>query len=340
MYPLKRVLVPLGILLLVAGAALAAFWQPLAARFAPAPVSEKLTIAISPAYIGSGLLHIATAKGYLAAEGLEVTLQPHTSGSSALNAVVGNRAEVATVGDTPLMFMLTRKVPLAIVATIASATHSHGIVARRDRGISVSGELKGKTVGATLGTDAHFLLDVLLASNKIAPGDIQLKNLRPEEMAAQLAAGTVDAVATWDPWLSGASKAVGSGGITLFAEKGFSFGFHLVGQRAFVQQHPAAMKKLLRALLRAEGFLEQHPNEAHAIIVRAITKDLSEIDIVWSNFNLSLGLSQALMTMLEDQARWAIAGRYTDTLEVPKFLESIYADAMLAVKPEATSIVR
>jgi len=42
-------------------------------------------------------------------------------------------------------FAVTRKVLLPIVATIASGTHSHGIVARRDWGVSAAADLRGKT---------------------------------------------------------------------------------------------------------------------------------------------------------------------------------------------------
>ena len=49
---------------------------------------------------------------------------------------------------------------------------------------------------------------------------------------------------------------------------------------------------------------------------------------------------QGVLTMLEDQARWVIANRYTQAAELPNFLDTVYLDAMLAVRPESVSIIR
>lgn len=57
-------------------------------------------------------------------------------------------------------------------------------------------------------------------------------------------------------------------------------------------------------------------------------------------FSLRLTLSQSLLTLLEDRARWAIGNHLTEAAELPNFLDSFYLDAMLAVKPQAVSVVR
>jgi len=42
---------------------------------------------------------------------------------------------------------------------------------------------------------------------------------------------------------------------------------------------------------------------------------------------------------MEDQARWAIQNNSTDATEVPNYLDHIYIDALLEVKPEAIGII-
>ena len=335
----RRILILLSALAVIGGLAGAAYWPALKAWFAPPPAPEKLTLAVTN-YPGAGLVHLAAAQAYFAAEGLAVTLQSHTSGRSALDAVIANQAQIATVGDTPVMFSLTKQVPLAVVATIAQAVRSHGIIARRDRGIASAADLKGKTIGVTLGTDGHFLLHMILANQGIAAGEVTLKNTRPEQVATMLTTGSVDAIVAWEPWLSQASKAAGANSVAIYPEQGFGFGFHLVGQREFVRAHPLAMQKLLRALLRAERFLEQQPQVARAILIEATRSDPAFFDVAWPNFDARLMLRQGLLTMLEDQARWAIGNGLTDAREAPNFLEAIYLDALLAVKPQAVSVVR
>lgn len=315
-------------------------WQPVARWLRPPPTpTEKLTLAVSVTYPGSGLIHVAIANGYFAAAGLEVTLQPHTSGRSALEAVVAQQADIATVGDTPFMFALTQQVPVSLVATIANAARSHGIVARRDRGIAVAADLRGRTVAVTERTDAHFLLSVIAAGGGVQASEVNVERRRPEEMASALAAGQVDAIATWEPWLTNAREAVGDNAVVFLAEGSLTFGFHLAGRSDFVRAHPVAMQRLLRALLRAEADVTDRREHAKALIRTATGADPARFDAAWPNFSLKLGLSQGLLNMLEDQARWAIARGYAPGPAVPDFLAAIYLDAMLAVHPRAVSIV-
>jgi len=173
--------------LALAGAIFAVlFWQPIAKWMqpAPVPVSEKLTIAVINTYIGSGLVLIAANKGYFAAEGLEVALQPYSAGRAALEAVLKNEADMTTIGNLPIIFATLDKVPLSIVASIARAYKGAGIVARRDRGIAQATDLTGKRVGVSYGTDGHFVLGVILAESGMAPDSVNTQNIQPENLVS------------------------------------------------------------------------------------------------------------------------------------------------------------
>ena len=137
-----------------------------------------------------------------------------------------------------------------------------------------------------------------------------------------------------------ASKSAGANGMVIYPDKFFSFRLHLAGQRQFLHDHPAAMQKLLRALLRAEHLVEEEPQATRSIIAKYAKYDPASFDRLWPNYDLHLNLSQALLNTLEDQARWAIANDLADTKDMPNFLDVINPDAMLAVKPAAVSIVR
>ena len=329
--------------LAVAGAIITTvFWQPIAHWLRPGlpPAPEKLTIAVINTYIGSGLVLVAANQGYFAAEGLEVTLQLHGAGRTALSTVIEKRADMTTLGNLPVIFATLDKVPLSIIASIARAYRGAGIVARRDRGIARAADLRGKTIGVSFGTDGQFALGVILADHGIAPEEVKLENVQPEAIVAALSAGRVDAIATWEPLLGAAKKARDVPRVSFDLGSGFSFWFHLAGRREYVQQHPVTMQKLLRALLRAERYIERNPAEAAAIIVTDTRMDRAAFDAIRPNFELRLALMQGVLTMLEDQARWVIANRYTQAAELPNFLDTVYLDAMLAVRPESVSIIR
>jgi NitT/TauT family transport system substrate-binding protein len=96
---------------------------------------EKVTIAYSTASIGI-LMYIVFAKGYLAEEGLDALPQPHALGKLALDALIDGKADLATSGDTPIVFAVMNGEKITTLAAIQTADRNVAIVARRDRGIT------------------------------------------------------------------------------------------------------------------------------------------------------------------------------------------------------------
>ncbi|HLA34549.1 MAG TPA: NrtA/SsuA/CpmA family ABC transporter substrate-binding protein [Rhodocyclaceae bacterium] len=306
----------------------------------PLPPQEKLTIAVNNIYPGSGLLYVAAKQGYFTQEGLDVTFQPHSSGRDALKAALDKRAELGTVADIPVMFAAVAGQPVSIVATLYTASRTHGIVARRDRGIAGIADLKNKVVGVTLRTDSHFVLSTMLARQRIALSEVRIEDLAPEAMLTALQSGKVDAVSTWEPGLSTASKALGENGVEFRSEKRFVFNFNLAGQTDWVKANPGKIQGLLRALLRAKRFADEKPQQARTMIVDAIKMDPGIFTAIGPHYHFVVQLNQNLLLMLEDQARWAIQTKLTDRTVIPNFLDHIYMDPLTAVQADAVTIVR
>jgi NitT/TauT family transport system substrate-binding protein len=338
--PLKPA-VWIGSVVVILGMVAAAWiYSSLTAPRQPAGPPERLTIAVNSTYIGSALVLIAAESGYFKAEGLDVTLLPHTTGRAALDAALAAQADLATVADTPFIFAVMKGQPASIVATISAAAKDHGLVARKDRGIATAADLKGKRVGVTLGTSGHFLLDVVLTGHMTQSRQVLIANLKPEEIVDGLLSGKVDAVATWNPYLDELQKALGENGLVFYSDGGFQVTFNVAARQDFIRQHPEAMKKLTRALLRAETFAAERPADARTIMARATKTDLAAVSAAWSGYQLQVKLDQGLLTLLEDQSRWAIKNGYVDKTEVPNYLDFIYPDALAAVKPAALTIIR
>lgn len=89
-------------------------------------------------------MHIALKKGYLAQEGLDVTPKPHAFGKLAIEAIIEGKADLATVGDTPIMLAVMNGRKTMAHATIQTSSLNEAIVARKDRGIAAPGDLLGK----------------------------------------------------------------------------------------------------------------------------------------------------------------------------------------------------
>ncbi|MBI3284869.1 MAG: NrtA/SsuA/CpmA family ABC transporter substrate-binding protein [Burkholderiales bacterium] len=325
---------------LLLGSILGFYWQAIVAWVAsPSPPHQKLTLAVTT-YPGSGLAYLAAARGYFTEEGLDVTLLPYTSGRDALNATIERRADLGTVADLPVMYATMRGQPVSIVATIFTAGRAYGVIANRDREISSLKDMKGKVVGVTMRTDGHFVLSTMLARHRLALNQVRVENVPPEEMKAALQSGKVDAVATWEPWLSAANNALGDKGVEFRTDGGFVLDYNLAGSTEWVVANPDKIQRLLRALLRAKRFFDEKPKEAQAMIVGLMRIDPSTFDTVGPNYRFVVQLDQNLLIMLEDQASWAIQNKFSVQTAIPNFLSAINMDALTAVQPEAVKIVR
>ncbi|CDH46919.1 ABC transporter substrate-binding protein [Candidatus Contendibacter odensensis] len=152
---------------LVVLAVLAVFWL----RKPPPPPPELLVVAVANTQFGVPIL-VAVKQGFFAAEGLQVTLQRHPFGKPALEALLRGEAEVATVAETPIIFASFGKTPFSVIAHYMTSGE-HSLVARADRGIRQVTDLRGRRVGVSVGTSAHYFLHVMLSDQGLTEADVE-----------------------------------------------------------------------------------------------------------------------------------------------------------------------
>jgi NitT/TauT family transport system substrate-binding protein len=329
----------IGGLMLAASLAASYAWREWTSPERPAGPPEPMTMAANTSYAGTGLVFVAHVKGYFANEGLNVTLQSHTTGKAALDAALEGQAELATVADIPIMFAVTKGQPVSIVATIFTVERDPGIIGRKDKGVLTLASLNGKRIGVTLGTSGHFVLDAFLIRQKLSTDDVTLRDLQPEELAEALAKGDVDAVATWEPYLGSLRTQLGVNGTIFYSEGIYELPFNIAGTRDYVVSHPETIKKLLRALVRAERSYRDEPDAARKIIAGAIKVSLEDLREVWPTYRFNVTLDQSLLLTLEDETRWAIKNQLTASPDIPNYLNYFYLDGLEAVKPESVTVI-
>jgi ABC-type nitrate/sulfonate/bicarbonate transport system substrate-binding protein len=301
--------------------------------------AEKVTIAY-PLSMYSVLYQIAYSKGFFKAEGLEVIPQAHEFGKLTVNALVEGKADLAISGDTVLMLAIAGGKKISIVAENLTSKKNEAIVARKDRGIEAPGHLEGRAVGVALGTTGQFFLDSFLSVNGIDKKSVKFIDMPPGQMTDALAKGTVDAVSVWQPHIGQIALALGERGVVFYDPRIYSDMVCLSATKEYVAKHPETIKKVLKALLRAETFVKDQPDEARGIISEAFKIDKTLLGQIWDNLSFRVTLQQSLLVSLEDQSHWAMANGLVDMKDHPKYLDFIYIDALQSIKPEAVRIIR
>lgn len=307
---------------------------------AQAPAAAPVKVVIAWSAPQACLVPIAFDRGYFQAEGIEAVLQAQTSGMAALQSVLDGKADLATVAETPIVHAVMRGEQLAIIATVATANRNQAIVVRKDRGIATPADLQGKSVGVTLGTNGEFFLDTFFIAHGIERSKVRVVDLKPEAMVAALTTGSVDAVATWQPYVLRLQSALGAAGMTIPSEELYTENYSAVLRRDLLSQQPELAARLLRALVRAEEAIARQPDDARRLLAECTGVESAQAAELQGIFDLKVGLQQSLLISLEDQARWALPREEHGKAQMRDMLDYIHPEGLLAVKPEAVRLIR
>lgn len=305
----------------------------------PPITDEKITIACAT-LPETAVAQVAKSRGYYREERLDAAVRLHAYGKLALQDVLEGRADFATVAETPVMFAVLGGEKIAIIATIQTSKKNHAIIARKDRGVRTPQDLKGKKIATTAGITADYYMDAFLATQGIARRDITIVNLKPEDCESAIASGVVDAVSTFYPHLSRVQKKLGENGITFYDEDIYTETFNVVATQEFVRAHPGIVRKMLRALIKAEAFIAENQDASQKIVAEFCGIGIDLVREIWTDSHFAVRLDQSLILALEDESRWAINGGLTRAGKVPNYLDFIYFDGLATVKPQAMMILR
>lgn len=214
---------------------------------------------------------IAERKGFFAAEGLAVELKPFGDGPVIQQAMASGELDVGYIGAPPVYQWFSRGLDSRILAKVNYGQAA--LVAQANGPIRSLQDLRGRRLaGVARGSGMDVLLRgyVLKDAAKLDPdADLSLSHLPVGNMNAALDTGTVDAVFSWEPFVS-QSVLRGAGRVVFdvnAAMPGYPW-YVVMAPAKTLKDRPEDLVKLLRAHRRAIAFLRDHAAEADAIIAR------------------------------------------------------------------------
>ena len=285
------------------------------------------------------LIMVADTYGFFSQEGLDVSLKKYPSGKLALNeGLFAGDVDFATPADVPIVFSSFERNDFSVIANIGHSSDVSKIVARSDKGISNPSDLEGKKIGTQKESSVHFFLYLYLLKHNIQEKNIQISYKQPEELPGALADGQIDAFSMREPFVSQARDLLGDK-IILFEEPGlYQKTYSLVAFNKFIEENPQIIKNVIRALIKAEDFVKEHPEESIKLISKTTNISESEVASNWSNYDFVVSLDQAFLFGLDEHAAWAINEKFVNASAMPNYLDYIHTDSLKEVKPGAIKI--
>lgn len=307
--------------------------------------AEKETMPLIPISFGcakeplSLLVLVARHEGFFEEEGLDVQFTDYASGKLALSALLDGEVLCAVTSEVPVVFQSFTRSNFRMVSTIGRSANEPRIVARKDRGIFLPQDLKGKKIGTQRASAVHFFLSLFLMQNGISEDEVSIVFMAGKDLPEALANGEIDAFSMREPFVTQA-KAELQGHVVVFEAPGlYQKTFILALNEHVVDEQPVVVEKLLKALIKAEAFVNTQPDQANAIGATFLHVRKEDFAAVVSELNLRLLIDQALILSLEDEARWVIQENLLEGKQMPNFLALIDQSALKETRPQMATVI-
>ncbi|MCA3444671.1 MAG: taurine ABC transporter substrate-binding protein [Rhodobacter sp.] len=143
---------------------------------------------------------VAQASGaYEAATGAEITWNLFGGGADVIAAVAAGAIDIGYVGSSPLTAAASQGIPIETIYIVGNIAEAEALAVK---GISTPDELKGKKIATPFVSTAHYSLLTALGHWGIPASEVNLLNLRPQDIAAAWERGDIDGAYIWDPVLN------------------------------------------------------------------------------------------------------------------------------------------
>lgn len=230
---------------------------------------DKMTIAsgIDPAF---AQFYVGKAGGFFEKNGLDVTLNTGPSGSAMVPLLIKNQVQAVIGAEQAGLLNFAVDEDVVLASQMLRVLRYYGVVGRN---LDDLDGLKGKKIGMTPGGAGELFWNTLVSKLNLNPADYTIIPVDSPEMIAALERGNLDAVATWEPWVTRAIDSVSNTKL-LRDNEGILFSRNfLYLNRSWAEENPEVAARFIRALAEATDFIHTNPDEAAKLVGESISMD-------------------------------------------------------------------
>jgi sulfonate transport system substrate-binding protein len=195
---------------------------------------------------------------------------PFAAAAPAIEALNAGAIDITVGSSTSTVAALAAKAPIVLFTYQPMGPGAEAILVKAAGPIHRITDLIGRKVAVNRGGTGEYLLTRALETNGIAPSRVERVYLGPADAGPAFAAGAVDAMTAWDPFLSIALNAYGARVLADGAAIGSENAVVMIARRDFAARHAALLATIYRALLDTNRWSLAHPREAGLLWTRAL----------------------------------------------------------------------
>ena len=283
--------------------------------------TESVDVAYSR-FESLALFWVAEDQHFFSQNGLNVTSRVYNSGAGALDGLLKGEADIAVgTNEFPLVARALKGESIRTISSISKSEFIY-LIGRKDRGIETPPDLNGKRIGTAFGTIAQFFLGRFLITAGVDIENVTLVDLKtPADWVDAVVNGSIDAVATAQPYADSARKGLGANAVSWSIQSNQPLYTQVISTNDWINEHPEIVSRFLKSLLQAEEFAVNQPIEAKRIVQKMMNLTDEYAETVWMQNQFELSLDQSMILAMEGEADWLITNNLTEADVVPNFLQ-------------------
>ncbi|MET3616051.1 NitT/TauT family transport system substrate-binding protein [Rhizobium aquaticum] len=279
------------------GGALAAPYILTSKAYAAGAVEPGIfKMSIQP-WIGYGMWYVAEAKGIFKANGLEgVEFVNYTEDAANLAILASGEIQATNSATHNVLQHLQQATDYKIVLIEDYSSTADAVVS--PKGVTSIADLKGKSVAYEEGSTSHLLIADALKKAGMSLKDIKSVNTPASQAAAALLSGSVDAMVSYEPYVSVALKASADLKLLYTASEnpGLISDCFVVTDRA-LKERPGQVKAMVKSWGDAVEAYNRSPTECQAIIAKGVGSESGDLTTTFAGVHFyTLAENKALLT--------------------------------------------
>ena len=222
-------------------------------------------------------MFIGAEKGYFAKHGVDAKMLVVDTGTDMVNAMHDGRAQIGDMSTTTYLKAVHAGEPFLVIglimndATRDNADEPLAIVTKKGRGIEVGdlAGLKGKKIGLAIGQTSDEYFKMVLRRAKMKYSELTIENIWSQfGLAPALAEGKVDAVVSWEPYVTQVLTQVPDSYLVIRGGQHMSYVMVATAHGPTVESKPALVKAVAAGLAQSSHFTRNNPDEAVEIFAK------------------------------------------------------------------------
>ncbi len=255
--------------------------------------------------------YVGTKEGIFAKYGFDVDIRPLATGVQANQALAAGQVDWSGGGVESTVVAWATGLPFKAYAMYAKGGDSYGILVRNDANIHSPKDLKGKRIAVPQGTAPAQGLNQVLQEAGLPADSVKRVNANYSNMGQMLIAGSVDAMAGLEPFLT-LTKEKMEGKASLLLRLGKYVqggGFFLISDK-WAAANPSKIDDAVAALWEAQQWVRQHQKEAAEIEAKFLKVEPRIVELSFKTLTYNPLIDDFTAKSLQKTADYLAEGKF------------------------------